>query len=89
MSKETTDQSGFFQIYQKCQFFENIFSALSIFIYLCGFRKSFSTQQCLLVMLKKWKRSVDNSKTFGASLTGLSKAFDCFDHQVLIAKLNN
>ena len=68
---------------QMSQFFENIFSK-----YQCGFRKGFSTQQCLLAMLEKWKRSVDNSKMFGALLTDLSKAFDCLDHELLIAKLN-
>ena len=30
----------------------------------------------------------DNSKMFGALLTDLSKAFDCLDHELLIAKLN-
>ena len=77
------------KIFEKCmfeqmsQFFENIFSK-----YQCGFRKGFSTQQCLLAMLEKWKRSVDNSKMFGALLTDLSKAFDCLDHELVIAKLN-
>ena len=28
------------------------------------------------------------SKGFGALLTGLSKVFDCLDHELLIAKLN-
>ena len=39
-------------------------------------------------MLEKWKRSVDNSKRFGALLTNLSKDFDCLDYELLIAKLN-
>ena len=39
-------------------------------------------------MFEKWKRSVNNSKMFGALLTDLSKAFDCLDHELLIAKLN-
>ena len=38
--------------------------------------------------VRKWKRSVDNSKMFGALLTDLSKAFDCLDHKLLISKLN-
>ena len=77
------------KIFEKCMFeqmsqlFENIFSK-----YQCGFWKGFSTQQCLLAMLEKWKRSVDNSKMFGILLTDLSKDFDCLDHELLIAKLN-
>ena len=39
-------------------------------------------------MLEKWKRSVDESKVFGALLTDLSKAFDCLDHELLRAKLS-
>ena len=39
-------------------------------------------------MLEKWKRSIDNGKMFGALLTDLWKAFDCIDHELLIAKLN-
>ena len=68
---------------QISEFFENIFSKNQ-----CGFRKGHSTQQCLLAMLEKWKRSVDSGKAFGALLTDLSKAFDCLDHELLIAKLN-
>ena len=63
------------------KFFETTFSR-----YQCSFRKGFSTQQCLLAMLEKWKRSIDKAKTFGALLTDLSKAFDCIDHELLILK---
>ena len=77
------------KIFEKCmfeqmsQFFENIFSKCQ-----CGFRKGFSTRQCLLAMLEKWKRSVNNSKMFGALLTNLLKAFDYLGHELLIARLN-
>ena len=54
----------------------------------CGFKKCFSAQHCLLVMLEKWKNAVDKGKMFGALLTGLSKAFDCLRHELTIAKLN-
>ena len=53
----------------------------------CGFRKGFSSQYCLLVMLEKFKEAIDRGNQFGALLTDLSKAFDCIDHKLLIAKL--
>ena len=55
--------------------------------YLFGFRKGHSTEQCLNIMLEKWKKALDNGKYVGAVLTDLSKAFDCLNHQLLIAKL--
>ena len=68
---------------QRSTFFEDIFNKQQ-----CRFRKGYNTQQCLLKMLEKWKRSLDGDKVFGALLTDLSKAFDCLDHELLIAKLN-
>ena len=68
---------------QMSAFFDNIFSNQK-----CGFRKRYSTQHCLLVMLETWKSSVDKGKFFGALLTDLSKAFDCLHHELLTAKLN-
>ena len=53
-----------------------------------GFRKGYSTLQCLLSKLEKWKRAVDNGKAFGLLLTDLSKAFDSLSHELLIAKLH-
>ena len=53
----------------------------------CSFWKGHSTQHCLLVMLEKSKESVDKVNEFGALSTDLSKAFDCIDHNLLIAKL--
>ena len=39
-------------------------------------------------MLEIYNRGTDNNKTFGALLTDLSKTFDCFSHNLLIAKLH-
>ena len=64
------------------EFFDNIFSK-----YQCGFQKGYSAQHCLLVMIEKWKKVVDNGGAFGALLTDLSKAFDCIPHDLIIAKL--
>ena len=56
--------------------------------YLCAFRKGYSTQYCLLAMLEKWRKAIDNRNLAGALLTDLSKAFDCLNHELLIAKLD-
>ena len=61
---------------QMSSFFDNFLSKQQ-----CGFRKG------LLALLEKWKRAVDSGQMFGALLTD-SKAFDCLDHELLIAKLN-
>ena len=34
------------------------------------------------------KKAVDNGNVFGALRTDLSKVFDCFPHNLIIAKLN-
>ena len=54
----------------------------------CGFRKGFNAQDCLIVMIEKWKRMLDKGGTCRALLTDLSKAFDCLPHDLLLAKLH-
>ena len=55
--------------------------------YLFGYRKGHSTEQCLTIMLEIWKKAIDEKKSAGGILTDLSKAFDCLNHKLLIAKL--
>ena len=57
-------------------------------IYQCGFRKGLNAQRCLPAMLEKWKKAVDTKTAFGASLTDLSKPFNCLPHDLIITKLN-
>ena len=38
-------------------------------------------------MLDKWNKVVDNHQAYGTLLTDFSKAFDCVNHDLLIAKL--
>ena len=54
----------------------------------CGFRKGMSAPNCLLFMIEKWKKCLDNKGKAGVLLTDLSKAFDCIIHDLLVAKLN-
>ena len=74
-------------------FERNMYDQISLYInkylspYLCGFRKGFNTQHCLTGMLERWKKELDNGKIAGALLTDLSKAFDCINHELIIAKL--
>jgi len=64
---------------QLSTFFEPILSKFQ-----CGFRKGHSTEHCLLVMIEKWKKCLDEKGFFAASLTDLSKAFDCLPHNLII-----
>ena len=64
-------------------FFDVIFSK-----YQYGFRNRFSTQQCLITLLEKWKRSIERGKVFDALIADLCKAFGCLNHGLIIAKLN-
>ena len=75
-------------IFERCMF-RQINEYMDVFLsrHQCGFRKGYSTQQCLLTMLGKWRSAVDNKKTFGALLTDLSKAFHYLSYE-LLAKLH-
>ena len=64
-------------------YFEKILSR-----YQFGFRIGYRTQQYLLIMIEKWRQSLDIGGHYGALLTDLSTAFDCLSHDLLIAKLH-
>ena len=49
--------------------------------------KVYTAQQCLPFMIKQWRVSLNVNWTCATVLTDLSKAFDCFLHDLLIAKL--
>ena len=51
------------------------------------FDNIFSKFHCFLMVLETWKEVTDK-KSFGAFLKDLSKAFNCFSHNILIAKLH-
>ena len=96
--ESTTDKSNFrpisllpaiSKIYERL-----VYKQLTSFIesklskYLCGFRKGYSTEHCLLNLVHSWKRVLAKSGKVGAVLMDLSKAFDVLPHDLLIAKLH-
>ena len=56
-------------LYDQIQvFFNSILSK-----YQCGFRRGYNAQHCLIILIEKWKKTVDNDGAFGALFTNLSK----------------
>ena len=78
----------FSKIYEKViknqlvSYFDKYFSPL-----ISAYRKSYSTQQVLIHLLEEWRKKLDENFIVGAVLIGLSKAFDCIPHDLIIAKL--
>ena len=81
--------SNISKIYQRCiQTQLNEYFAKFLSKFQCGFRKGFSSQHYLLVMIELLRKIRDEKGVFAAVLTDLSKDFDCIPHQLLIAKLS-
>ena len=77
------------KIFERCmhrqisEYFETVLSKFQ-----CGFRKGYSTQDCLLATAENCKKALDQGNEYGALLTDLSKAFDCLPHDLIVAKLH-
>ena len=73
--------------YRPVSLLPNISKAFVLSKFQCGFRKGFSTHDCLLAMVENSKNALDQENKYGALLTDLSKAFDCLPHDLIVAKL--
>ena len=54
----------------------------------CRSLKDYSTQYCLLAMLKKCKSAVNNEKLFWVFLKNIIKAFYCFSQELPLVKVH-
>ena len=68
---------------QISEYFETVQSKFQ-----CGFRKGYSTQDYLLAMVENSKKALDPGNEYGGLLNDLSKAFDCFSHDLIVVKLH-
>ena len=60
---------------QVSRYFRKVFSK-----YQCGFRECLSVLYCLIYLIEKWTKFIDNGITFAVLLTILSKSLDCCTH---------
>ena len=56
--------------------------------YFCVYKKDYNAQKALLALIEKWKSSIYKSGYARAVLMDLSEAFDCLNHDLLIAYLH-
>ena len=56
---------------------------------LCGFRKGYNTQHPLIRLIEIFRSALDKGEDIVLLLMDLSKAYDCLDHNLIIAKLKS
>ena len=53
--------------------------------FISAYRKKYSTNHVLLILIENWKGALDSNLFTGAVFMCLSKAFGCIPHDLLIA----
>ena len=57
--------------------------------FISAYREGYSTQHILVRFTEEWRKDLDDDYIVGGVLLDLSKALDCIQHDLLIAKLNS
>ena len=81
--------NGFSKIYERVindKLLNHVNDIISDFV--SAYRSKYSSNHMILTLIEEWKEKLDKGFFAGAGLMGLSKAFDCIPHDLLIAKLN-
>ena len=79
--------SNISKIYERCIYDQiQLFFDSILLKYQYGFRRVWNAQHCSITLIEKWKKSFNDASAFGALLTDLSKAFDCWYHELLSFK---
>ena len=76
------------KILQRClydQMYQNIDNILSR--HEMGYHKGCNSQHSLIAMFENWKKNLDKRGKCGTLFVDLSKAFDCLQHDLLLATL--
>ena len=55
--------------------------------FISAYRKSFSTNHVLFLLIENWKKPLDKKKFVGTVTVDLSKAFNSIPHNFLIGKM--
>ena len=77
------------KVYERLKYNQRYLYCHTIFSKLqSGLQKGFNAQHCLLAMVEKWRKTLDEGDETRVVLTDLSKAFGYIDHNLLKAKLN-
>ena len=78
----------FSKIYQRF-LHENIMNYVAVFLskFISAYRKSFSTNHVLIILIENWKKPLEMKKFVGTVSMDLSKVFDSIPHDFLIGKM--
>ena len=75
--------------YERCLYYQiQIFFYSILSKYQCGFPWGYNEQHCLIILIDKWKKIVNDGGAFDASFTDLFNTFDSLSLDLLIAKLD-
>ena len=86
--KESYILPGLSKLYERLYIIQSIYIFIKYFPnFSCVFRKSFNVQHCILAMVEKWHKTLDEDGETGTASANLSKAFDCIDCNLLTPKL--